>query len=98
MERDGCGCPPWVLRCVHFDGRILMLLGYQLDSPECALCVPPNRKEFQCGSIRGDWVPCPECGELRQHDLALPGVTVHATEAEGREAFARSEEVWAEER
>lgn len=24
-ERDGCGCPPWVLRCAHWEGRILVL-------------------------------------------------------------------------
>ncbi len=98
MERDGCGCPPWVLRCVHFDGRILLLLGYQLDSPECARCVPPSQEEFQCGSIRGDWDSCPECGEPRLYDQTLPGVTYHNTEAEGREAFDKAEEVWAGER
>lgn len=27
-ERDGCQCPPWVIRCVHFEGRILILAGH----------------------------------------------------------------------
>ena len=26
-ERDGCDCPPQIMRCVHFDGRILCLAG-----------------------------------------------------------------------
>ena len=25
-ERDGCDCPPWILRCAHWGGRILILI------------------------------------------------------------------------
>lgn len=24
-DRDGCGCPPWVLRCAHWEGQILVM-------------------------------------------------------------------------
>lgn len=33
-ERDGCGCPPHVLRCAHWDGQILILV--DTDSPGAA--------------------------------------------------------------
>lgn len=26
-ERDGCSCPAWVVRCAHFEGRIVLLSG-----------------------------------------------------------------------
>lgn len=25
LAQRECGCPPWVLRCVHFEGQILVL-------------------------------------------------------------------------
>ena len=30
-KRDGCGCPEWVLRCVHFAGKILILIEGKTD-------------------------------------------------------------------
>jgi hypothetical protein len=24
-NRDGCDCPPWILRCAHFDGQFINL-------------------------------------------------------------------------
>lgn len=33
-ERDGCGCPHFVVRCVHHpDGTILWLCDWELDPP-----------------------------------------------------------------
>ncbi len=29
-RRDGCGCPPRVVQCAHWDGRVLYLLDYAL--------------------------------------------------------------------
>ena len=26
-DRDGCTCPPWVIRCVHFGSHVLRLVG-----------------------------------------------------------------------
>ena len=26
-SRDGCDCPPWVIRCAHFEGNTLVLVG-----------------------------------------------------------------------
>jgi hypothetical protein len=31
--RDGCGCPPWVIRCAHWDGQILVLGETALHHP-----------------------------------------------------------------
>ncbi len=39
-SRDGCQCPPWVLRCVHFEGQVLRLhdlnVGMSLHDPHCS--------------------------------------------------------------
>lgn len=28
--RDGCGCPPWVLRCAHWDQSVLVIVSDSL--------------------------------------------------------------------
>lgn len=55
-ERDGCDCPPWVIRCAHFDGGLLVLAvphGTQHDAHS-------NR----CFAVARQLIPCPFCGEL----------------------------------
>lgn len=38
-QRDGCGCPDFVLRCGHWDGQVLRLVGNSaaklLHDPRC---------------------------------------------------------------
>lgn len=43
--RDGCGCPPWVVRCGHLpDGSLLMLADNQIPTPSwaCSKHVQPD--------------------------------------------------------
>jgi hypothetical protein len=35
-ERDGCTCPPWVLRCAHWEGVTLVMSGE--NSPNHHAC------------------------------------------------------------
>ena len=66
-ERDGCGCPPWVLRCAHWEGKVLMFIDRVPALAERGL------------NVVG---PCPGCGRpLEESDPRLfavlgPGVQV----------------------
>ncbi len=54
-QRDGCGCPEWVVMCAHWEGRVLWLTS---RFPECDCCV--NNYEFSVigpGVVENDGCP-----------------------------------------
>ena len=76
VERDGCGCPPWVIRCVHWEGQILLLQdGSTAEASPCCNGVRPA-PVWWIGAIAGDWSACEVCGDAsyfaRQKVFALP--------------------------
>lgn len=64
MEGRECGCPEWVIRCAHFEGRIVHL-GDSCKTRHT--CFTPERSErYTTGEITA-WVPC-ESGCPDVHD------------------------------
>jgi hypothetical protein len=48
-QRDGCGCPPWVLRCVHWDGQILHLVDLSKHQQLCKGRKAPHGTSWSVG-------------------------------------------------
>lgn len=63
-ERDGCGCPPWVVRCVHFSGMLLAITDASKDddSKRCDFCLGPASVGFGVYVLSAPPVSCPSCG------------------------------------
>ncbi len=58
-----CGCPPWVVQCAHYDGRIVTNSDCSLLGPSgCETCINPDPPLFWVSEIT-DWGTCPDCGE-----------------------------------
>lgn len=83
-ERDGCACPPWVVRCAHWDGRVLVLApltmhpGHQVLSP---WAVWSGTEWFKHG------LGCTECIGLFGEGATSQWASLPAAEAE----FSRRE-------
>ena len=39
-KRDGCGCPPWIVRCAHFDGDSLFLTDRKISAESAPYNLP----------------------------------------------------------
>lgn len=92
-ERDGCGCPPWVLRCVHFAGRILWLG----DLLPCKICSTAPR--HFCVHEGDELERCADCSDIRLWGAHRAFRTASLPEAEAefwrRDAELRGREVGA---
>ena len=58
-----CGCPPWVIRCVHFDGRTLVLLNPFLNDAHVTGCTARDRNSYAVAVVL-DWRDCNFCGGI----------------------------------
>ena len=67
--RDGCACPPWIVRCAHWGGRILIFIDNEAVPTRYAHCSNPSHdltysgQPYGVGSIL-KWVTIPGCGCL----------------------------------
>ena len=61
-----CDCPPWVLRCAHFDGRFVVLGDVSLLSPRHRAAWESTGAQFMLSPIHLEQTPspCPCCGQL----------------------------------
>ena len=88
-ERDGCGCPAWVLRCLHWEGRILVLVDRKLVL-SCSLAGNPQAG-FACWDLAHFASKQRCCGRhyalLDRRNFKAYGIDLPAAEAE----FARRE-------
>lgn len=89
-KRDGCGCPPWVIRCTHFGGRILWLgaehASHQAHTEQCLLRVPP----YGVGTVERFDVCANGCGVLIGAGDIQPGGG-YDSEADAIAAFEAEE-------
>ncbi len=53
-----CGCPSWTLRCAHWDGAGVVLVGLH-NTEHDNHC----RSDYAVYSM-AEWRPCPFCGDL----------------------------------
>ncbi len=58
-----CGCPPWVVRCAHFDGQMLCLFVAKRVPEGCRRCNSEPVSQYATASYEGSWGPCLSCGE-----------------------------------
>ena len=58
--RDGCDCPPWIIRCAHFDGYMAQLNDISLVTAR-HLGQTPTRYAVVVMTERPSH-PCPCCG------------------------------------
>ena len=63
-ERDGCGCPQWVERCVHFGNDGVVLAG--LHNTRHDKHSRGNRYAVYSMAM---WEPCHWCGDLCTYSL-----------------------------
>lgn len=91
--RDGCGCPRWVRRCVHFDGEIMILIADSPSPCECPIHLE-TPAHFGIAVIKPQaFAACPVCGTP---DAGIDGKfsksqVGYFTEAEAFDAFGRVE-------
>lgn len=59
-HKDGCECPPWIIRCAHFNGTILTVTEVDLvkAEPGCSCATAPHSGLFSCGWMVGEWQKC----------------------------------------
>jgi hypothetical protein len=57
-ERE-CGCPPWVIRCAHWDGQVLVLSDEAGHQTGCGFC--DGNTGPQVFQMREPWSTCPYC-------------------------------------
>lgn len=64
-SRDGCDCPPWIQRCIHFDGLLLYLGNYSgfLHAHRAHLPPPPGELYGVECETDGAWRECLFCPE-----------------------------------
>ena len=55
-QRDGCGCPEWVVRCAHFEGRIVFFAKRLETKHTCGRI--QFRSEPYCVGTDSGWIPC----------------------------------------
>ena len=87
-----CGCPPWVVRCVHFDGRTLVLLNPFLNDAHVTEC-PSSDHNSYCVAIVFDWQDCNFCGGIGATALVSWGnfnAPRYDSEAEAIAGFERA--------
>lgn len=60
--RDGCGCPPWVMRCVHFEGQIVSINDQfaAAAAHDCQRFSEYTSKTFAVGTST-KYLSCPDC-------------------------------------
>lgn len=67
-ERDGCDCPPWVVRCAHLtDGNVLSLADYTVYQCPCSKVMVEEgwtRIKFAV-TDEANGEPCPEDARFR---------------------------------
>ena len=84
--RDGCDCPPWVIRCAHYEGR-----GVVLVTPH------GTNHDHHCDNIpfnvfmTKEWIICPRCGDLIHDHLHQSRYRGHDAD-EALAAFYAAEE------
>ena len=97
-EDRECGCPPWVDRCVHFDGKQLIL--GKAKGCDCGL--PPIGSRHGTGDFAVTLVPfplvdCPLGKGIGTHLAAMPSeeieVFMFPTGDEARAEFDRRAEL-----
>ena len=60
-----CDCPPWVVRCAHTDGQMLVIIDDgPTGMPPCPTCEVDGDDlgTFFVQLLAGEWVNCPDCG------------------------------------
>lgn len=88
-----CDCPEWVIRCAHFEGRLVLLATNARGRKPCPIrksTVPnPNRRVVATASRPYEMCPC-GCGVLS----LLPDTVLHRSEsvADALAAFYAAEE------
>lgn len=67
-----CGCPPWVIRCAHFNDEAVVLAGPPSEpaarvfhSPDCFLVAQLHKQELWIVGLDSQLVACPYCGAAR---------------------------------
>ena len=85
--RDGCGCPPWVVACAHFDERVLWLIDGNI---RCSAPCRMNHTHQDDYLIRGPGIPLLDA---RCPDLVMPGQeTIFPALPSAQAEFARRAE------
>ena len=59
--RECTVCPPWVLRCAHWDGKVLALALSTEDTNHIAPCGPMTCLKIHVNTAVG-YGPCESCG------------------------------------
>jgi len=85
-KRDGCGCPEWVERCIHFDDKVLRLLA-DPQAARCGCAIATCRYVVCTGNFR----PCHVDGSLT-HVLAFERLYLGDDYDEALAAFHEAEE------
>ena len=95
-ERDGCGCPPWILRCAHWGGRILILIDNDAVDPSGEGCSNPRHDPTYSGQRYGvgdiaEWGTIPGCGHLGWRCEPTEQFSSSASLSDAEAAFYRRE-------
>ncbi len=94
VKRDGCDCPAWVIRCVHFNGALLMVAKKpeaacsQHWAYECFTLVParPLSKRHPCCAVKC-WDDTP--GDVAHYTGQSEADAIAAFEAEEARLLCR---------
>lgn len=88
VDRDGCDCPPWVVRCVHVDGDMRLVLGH----PDAAKCSRVVSSHYVFTTTTAPSKRCDECGEADWWLYECTGIEQFDNETDALEAFHAAEE------
>lgn len=88
-QRDGCGCPPWVVRCVHWDEQILSLVDSDMPTPEGMRgCHSPATRQglFVTDGVEGELCTCGTNSVPDEHPQSFPDLAAAQAEFDRRAA------------
>lgn len=90
-----CDCPPYVTRCVHYQGRMILLGDGALTMHSKHLPISSWIKQRYSVAVSKDSAPtssCLDCGESTFKGVEGQRYSVHATEADALASFQAAEE------
>ena len=84
-----CDCPPWVLRCAHWEGKVLVLATEESHVLRSTCFIPQHRFGIAVGK-EGGYYRC-RCGGIRLTLFIEP--TWCSDLMQGRAEFSRQEAI-----
>lgn len=71
VDRDGCDCPPYVLRCCHLESTLLWLTDNDSDCDVCALDFFPPESLYSVVEPADDAIYCEACLDMAAKQFHL---------------------------